>query len=305
MKTQHTLFQVAVLGGDRRQVSMIRELAGYGYSVCIWGFGAQVFGVDDDVQVFHDWKDAIADAAAVILPLPATLDGIRVNSPDIAENARPRLDVLFREMEGMLLLGGKLSEELQCHAALHDIECIDYFASEPLQLKNALATAEGAISIAMKEIPTTICGTHMAVIGYGRIGELLAHRLHVLGAKVTVYARREEALTRASMAHLNTVKLNGESLMHIRKGNRVIFNTVPECLFDERVVQTLPKDCIFIDLASAPGGIDHLAAQKASLPTIWATALPGKYAPESAGTYIAQTIRSILKERNCSESIGE
>lgn len=297
MITHHKMPLIAIIGGDRRQASMIRELSGYGYPLKIWGITNWGSADHASTESCDNWKAAIADASAVILPLPATLDGIRVNASEIAENERPRLDVLFHEMEGMLLLGGRLSEEFQRHAEIHAIECIDYFNDEPLQLKNALATAEGAISIAMKELTTTIDGAAVSVIGYGRIGEILAHKLYGLGADVTVYARRKEVLTRAEMSHLRAIKLEESALIRIKKETQIIFNTVPMPLFTERVIHDLPKECIFIDLASAPGGIDHCAAEKAGLKTIWATALPGKYAPESAGKYIAQTIRSILADR--------
>jgi len=299
MKAQHTKPAIAVLGGDKRQSFMVRELASYGYPLHVFGLAEEKIS-GSYIEYAEDWKTVLEDASAVILPLPVTLDGVRVHAPDIPENQRPRLDILLREMEGMLLLGGRISEDLKHHAAIHDIECIDYFDSEPLQLKNALATAEGAISIMMKELPCTVDGTQVAIIGYGRIGELLSSRLYALGAKVTVYARREEVVTRACLSHLSAIRLDEYALLHIKKDIRVIFNTVPECLFNKRILRTMRRDCIFIDLASAPGGIDHRAAQEIPIKTIWATALPGKYAPESAGKYIAQTIRSILDHKTLS-----
>ena len=298
MSKQPIQATLAVLGGDKRQISMIRELIGYSYQLRLWG----VEGMDsfEDTEC-ADWHDALAGADAVVLPLPATLDGVRIYAPGVPECERVRLDVLFREMEGMLLLGGRLSEELKRYAAVYAIECVDYFDFEPLQLKNALATAEGAISIAMKELSVTIADTPMAVIGYGRIGEVLAERLHGLRADVTVFARREEVLTRAELVGLRTVRLTEDALLHIDPRFRVIFNTVPERLFCERVTQVIDKDCLFIDLASAPGGIDHNCAQKLPFRVIWATALPGKYAPMSAGKYIAQAIKSIWENRSASQ----
>lgn len=298
MKIQQPMPRVAVLGGDQRQSSMIHALADYGYVIHVWGFRRNESYLTDTVMFFSDWQDAVKDASLIVLPLPATLDGVRVYSSTLPEEKQLRLDVLFHKIEGMIVLGGKLSEEFKQHAEIHAIKCIDYFDSEALQLKNALSTAEGAISIAMRELPCTLDSASIAVIGYGRIGELLARRLFDLGAHVTVYARREEVLTRAEIAGLNAVKLDGKALCCIEKQCRVIFNTVPERIFDESVIRELPKNCIFIDLASAPGGIDHRAAQEKSIKTIWATALPGKYAPESAGIYIAQTIRSILNQKS-------
>ena len=84
-------------------------------------------------------------------------------------------------------------------------------------------------------------------------------------------------------------------MKQIKKETRVIFNTVPECVFSEAIVSSLPSTCLFIDLASAPGGIDQRAADLYRIKTIWATALPGKYAPETAGVHIADTIDEFLQ----------
>ena len=63
----------------------------------------------------------------------------------------------------------------------------------------------------------------------------------------------------------------------------MIFNTVPAL-----VLPDAPADALKIDLASKPGigGTDVL----------WARGLPGKFAPESAGKLIAQTVLRLLKE---------
>ena len=297
MPFQNKISAVAILGGDDRQSTVAYVLASKGYSLHLWGLPNWRSEIGNDVTVYDDWQSCICNADAVLLPIPATLDGVRVNAPSMAEAQRPRLDLLFREIEGRVLLGGRLSEQFFAIAEVYGIECCDYFASECLQLKNALSTAEGAIFVAMKELSVTLDGAETAVIGYGRIGELLAQKLYLLGAKVTVYARREEVLTRARLSHLNAVMLNEASLKNMNAETKVIFNTVPECIFTETILPFLPPTCLFVDLASAPGGIDRLAAEKARLKMIWATALPGKYAPETAGIHIAETIEAFFEKR--------
>jgi len=181
-----------------------------------------------------------------------------------------------------------------------EVHCIDYFTSELLQRKNALPTVEGAIEIAMRHLPVTLAGTRMAVIGYGRLGELLAYKLVALGACVTVYARREEALARAALYGCDVARIGEdggtEAFARMDPFTRVIFHTVPVCLFTKEILKELPVHTLFIDLASAPGGIDRTAAEALGIQTVWATSLPGKYAPETAGEIIADTIETILRE---------
>ena len=155
------------------------------------------------------------------------------------------------------------------------------------------------MEIAMHHLSVVLDGTRVAVIGYGRIGELLAQKLNALGADVTVMARRAEVLTRAELAHCKTVRLTEEcrrNFLALPKDIRVIFNTVPVRLLDQATLKLLPRNCILIELASAPGGIDLKAAEDLGMCAILGSALPGKYAPESAGIILAQTVESILKE---------
>ena len=83
--------------------------------------------------------------------------------------------------------------------------------------------------------------------------------------------------------------------MALADGKQVIFNTVPHWLFTEEVLQRISKDTLLIDLASAPGGVDAQAAGALGISVIFALSLPGKYAPETAGEIIAQTVLSALQ----------
>ena len=155
-------------------------------------------------------------------------------------------------------------------------------------------------SFSTDSIPVTIEGTAMAVIGYGRIGSLLTKRLVALGAKLTVYERKEDRhpLIRFSGATPSAFfDAQGKNLLYdFAKDCRVVFNTVPEPIFTRDVLKSFPKDCLFIDLASPPGGIDPLAADELGVNRIWATALPGKYAPESAASYLANEVHSTVQK---------
>lgn len=289
-------FSLAVLGGDRRQIYMIRELLKCGFRVRCWGFDG--FAGADALPLFGIWEECVRDCNAVLLPLPASADEVRVFLPLAADGTQLRLDHLFPAMPGGILLGGRLSQSLVGRAERYKIRCTDYFCSELLQLKNALPSAEGAISVAMQELPVTLDGCAAAVIGYGRIGTLLAEKLRALGALVTVFARRAEILERARLSHCEVRRMYGDERDTERlcfpEGTRVIFNTVPQRILSGAVLERIPQDCVLIDLASAPGGIDFASAEEKGLRAIWATALPGKYAPESAGKYLAETVGELL-----------
>jgi len=49
-----------------------------------------------------------------------------------------------------------------------------------------------------------------------------------------------------------------------------IFNTVPAMIIDEKRINSINKECIIVDLASAPGGIDFEAAEQKGIKAILA-----------------------------------
>ncbi len=283
---------IAVLGGDKRMDFAARELVRLGYGVREWGRCE-----DDDIAAFaktaHEW---LLNVDALMLPLPASLDGTHLSTPLLKKGEGLRMETLFCAAPNKIWLVGRFGEGLRLRADRDRIRWIDYFDSEILQLKNALPTAEGAIEIAMRELPVVLDGTKVSVIGYGRIGEVLSAKLGALGAEVSVYARRPAVCTRAELMGHSAKQILQDGDLLFEEDTRVIFNTVPNRLFGRSVLQNIPKDCLIIDLASAPGGVDMTAAGELGIRTIWATALPGKCAPESAGIILGQTAHSILSD---------
>ena len=150
---------------------------------------------------------------------------------------------------------------------------------------NAVPTAEGAIQIAMEELPITIHGARALVIGYGRLGRALSQRLAGLGAKVSVAARKFADLAWAER------QLEGWLCCY-----DLVVNTVPARILSEEDLEDLRPGCLVIDLASKPGGVDLEAAARLGVKVIWALSLPGKVAPVTAGKSIKITIYNILHE---------
>ena len=167
------------------------------------------------------------------------------------------------------------------------------FASEELSVRNAIPTAEGAIEAAMKHTSVTLHGTPCLVLGFGRIGKVLAHDLSALGAKVSVSARKRSDLAwidAFGYAPLHTNRLSG-TLGEFR----VVFNTVPHQVLDETLLAELPPDCLLIELASA-SGFDMDAVETLRLSYLKAGGLPGRVAPETAARAIKKTLCRLIKE---------
>ena len=76
----------------------------------------------------------------------------------------------------------------------------------------------------------------------------------------------------------------------------IIFNTIPVVILDEKKLNMINKNCLIIDLASSPGGVDKEIAEKKGIKTIWALSLPGKTAPITSAEYIKDSVYNVLNE---------
>lgn len=170
------------------------------------------------------------------------------------------------------IIGGNLpSALLSTHTAIDLLQDPIYLA------KNAAITAQCAVRLALTELPITLQHCSVLVIGWGRIGKCLAALLKNMGADVTVAARK--STDRALLLALDYQAVSTENLN--TEPYRLIFNTVPAMLLPD-----CPGQSLKIDLASKPGlGGSNL---------IHARGLPNRYAPESSGKLIADSIIRII-----------
>lgn len=297
--------KIALLGGDLRQISVAKSLLRDGFSVTLWGID-KAFCSQEDFEVCQDWGEAISGCTVLVLPLPVSGDEIRVNCPLLNEQAEIKLNrVLDLIPNDTLILGGKFSPSIKKIISDKGFRFVDYFQRDEVQIKNAVPTAEGAIAIAMNELPITLSGARVAVLGYGRIGKVLANKLKLLDARVTVAARKNVDLALIESAGMTALPIfirdGRNSLEQLSDNYDIIFNTVPAWIIDETIIAKLSPKTLIIDLASAPGGVDMRSAKERGISVILALSLPGKNSPFTAGEIIAQTIKQILIEEGIAQ----
>ena len=276
MKERETL---VFAGGDLRTVAAARSFALEGRRVLLTGFDRYAAPStlppgEALLQFVHLPEQAIPQADAVILPMPYTKGGGVLFAP-FSSSAMP-LDAVFRLSEGAkAICGGMLPEEEE--------RFFDY-CDEPMLLRNADVTAEGALVLAGQTLPICLNGARAVVMGYGRIGKRLAAKARALGCTVTVAARKERDHALIRMCGHEAIGFGGlpEALEHAD----VVFNTVPAEIFSESVFARLPESVPLIDLA---GGIKLQGERILPAPGV-----PGKYAPETAGRILKESVERIL-----------
>ena len=259
------------------------------------GHTAAIFGAEkaetDGVQLLSDLS-ALENADCVLLPLPLFGNG-ELNMP-LSEKKVTMSDILRRIKPSVPILGGKIPSSTADMAKLHGFTLIDYLEREELAVANAVPTAEGACALAMEELPITLSDAKALVVGFGRCGEILAHRLAALGCDVTVSARKYSDfawIEAYGYKHIPT-----SDIASYGGSFDVVFNTVPALVLDETALRSLRRDCLVIDLASKPGGVDLAEAERLNIKAIHALGLPGKTAPVTAGEIIAESIIDTLKK---------
>lgn len=283
----------AVMGGDARIAQLCRMLALEGHEVRT--FALERAGQMDGVTAAASAREAAAGAGCVVLPLPVSAGGELLSAPLGATEHRME-EILDAVEPESIVCGGRVDTQTEALARRRHIQIADYYRREELVVKNAVATAEGAVGIIMQETPVTLWRSRVLVIGYGRVGKLLSHRLAGMGAAVTVSARSHG--DKAWIEAMGCTAIDTRALQGKLEHFDVIVNTVPAPVLPEALLHEVRADALLVDLASKPGGMDFSAAARLGRRAVWALSLPGEVAPLSAGAIIKESIFNILEERN-------
>ncbi|MDR0859204.1 MAG: hypothetical protein LBN97_09260 [Oscillospiraceae bacterium] len=248
------------------------------HSFAIIGGDARFTKLSEALERDGHTLSAIDTAENVILPLPFDWD-----------------DQIMRVLKpSQRIFAGRVSALDAERARANGLHIRDYFAREELAVLNAVATVEGAVEIAMRETAVTIWRSESLVIGFGRLGKLLAHRLRALGARVVVSARSYS--DKAWIAAYGYEAADSSDLNTGLAAFDLIFNTVPADVLGREQLAGINLNCLCIDLASKPGGIDINTAGELGIRAIWALSLPGRVAPVTSSEIIKDTIYHMLEE---------
>ncbi len=281
---------IILAGGDAREYIVASELQKQGAQVSLLGF--------EQYPNQGEPPELPVKADAVICPLAGIDAGGYIYAPFAAQ----KLSLQHLEQwldRGTLFLCGRIPEEHRKLLTQRGVRVVATAELDEIAIYNAIPTAEGALGIAMRESAVTIHGSRALVIGPGRCGLPLAKILQGIGARVTVAARRREAL---AMCHaLGFSVLNMAEMQTAAACFDFIFNTVPAPVLDAAVIACVKPEAVIVDIASAPGGTDFEAAKKRGIRCFLAPGLPGKVAPVTAGRILAEVYPLILLEQGKGE----
>lgn len=273
-------------GGDERQLYAADKLKKMGYETAAAGFEKYDGAVPYKAESIE--KAYIYDA--VVFPLPLTRDRENINAP-FSENKISIKSLSEFLGKGKSIFTGKMSDEIS--ELFSGNKIYDCYSREDFQLLNAVPTAEGIAEIALRELPITVKGAKIFVLGFGRTGKAIGELFKAMGADVIIGARRASVLAEAEKIGFKAVNISDD--FEIPSKIRMAVNTVPARILSEKHLKQL-KGCLYAEAASAPYGTDLEKARAAGVKALLASGLPGKIAPESAGEIIAKTIINTVKE---------
>lgn len=281
----------SIIGGDLRSIELANllieddnEVKVYGYDKA--GFELKINGTDT-------LDNSIKNVDIIIGPIPFSNDNETLNAPF---SSKPILvDEIFGKMDpNQLLIAGIINEKTTDIAKAYKVKTVDLWDREEMAILNAIPTAEGAIKIAIEETPITLHNSNVLVLGFGRVGKVLAKMLKGIGAKVFVGARKYSDLSWIESYDYIPVPL--DKLSGYLPNMDIIFNTIPYIILNYDLLYRIDRESLIIDLASKPGGVDFEKAKELGLNTIWALSLPGKVAPLTAAKFIKDTVYNIISE---------
>lgn len=283
----------AIIGGDLRIVKLAEMLAKDENQIYVYGLEkAEDLRNKPNIVQCDTIKKTVQEAEIVIGPIPFSSNGNTVNAPFCDK------EITIREMmhviNAKVLIAGGITPEVYDMANDEYIEIVDILKREELAVLNTIATAEGTIQVAIENTNKILHGSEVLILGFGRIGKVLARKLAGLAVKVTCAARKDEDLAWIQAYGHKATNINsiGPNLSQFD----IIINTVPHMILTEEQLANVKQECLLIDLASNPGGIDKKAVKDKNLKFVWALSLPGKVAPTTSAEFIKDTIYNIVKE---------
>lgn len=288
-----TNMHIAVVGGDARQLEVIRRLIELDAKVSIIGFDLLNNGFIGANQIKISELD-FKHIDALILPVGGTTGSGEVMTTFSNEVVVIEEESIRKTPETCVIYTGISNEYLNNIEKNTRRKVVRIFDRDDIAIYNSIPTVEGTIMMAIQHTDFTIHGSKVMVIGLGRTGMSVARAFHGLGAKVSVGVHRSEHLARVIEMGLDGFYT--DTLDIAVQDADIIINTVPKQIITSKVISKMQSHALIIDLASKPGGTDFRYAEKRGIKAILALSLPGLVAPKTAGGILANIIVDLLEE---------
>jgi dipicolinate synthase subunit A len=270
---------IAVVGGDAREQEVARLAAKAGADVRVYGFPWPASGITGVIRSASA-AEAMGGADYAVFPIPGMAADGSLYAPQAPAPIFPSEALLGALKPGAAIILGRADEGLRRAAETTKVALYEYEDDAELMLLRAPAIVEGVLAAAITNSEVTIHGEALGVVGFGKIGGLLARALGLLGASVHVFARnpvqRAAAYATGCQAHpLDELAAYAAQLA-------MLFSTVPAPAVGRAVLARMAPGSLVVDIAAPPGSVDLDAARALGHRALWARGMGGS-APVTVG----------------------
>ena len=284
----------SVIGGDLRLINLAIMLKDDGNQISVYGMEKSKEIMEDGrIEKCDNLQMAIDNSEVIIGSIPF----LKNNGETYATFSDKHIyvkDLVDKNHKDKIFIAGSIQKDTKEMLEKSYKKVIDIMQREELVILNTIATAEGAIDVAIQNTDRVLHRSNVLILGFGRVGKVVAEKFHQLFCKVTCAARKDTDL--AWIKAFGYEAVNIYKLKENLKQYDIIINTVPQMIINKNEMQYMKPNVLLIDLASAPGGINTEDAQEMNLKFVWALALPGKVAPMTSAEFIKETIYNVLSE---------
>lgn len=225
----------------------------------------------------------------LMLPIPSLKQNELINISDNSANISVK--ELFDRISNNPLI-------ISCNYSNDRFNVVDINKRDDFAYLNAVPTAEGSILYALQNSRNTLFDQTVLITGFGRVAKLLADRLKGLCTKVTICARSQRDLSYAKSLGHSILQLS--DLENEVRNFNIIFQTVPSEILSKKILDSVDKKALIVELSSHSIGTDKEYSKKIGLNVVDAPALPEKLFPVSAGNILTEVTESIINEQQIS-----
>lgn len=298
---------ISVAGGDFRQfymlIRLMEKLSGKDISYIIKCY--QVTFPKEALKRLMDSNPGIIticdsiwellkDCDILIGPTPFSKDGINIDSADKFPKTAIS-DIINHPEYPKIIAGGNIPKYLIHEMSNFPVLFKDFMKDTEFTEINSRLTAEGLLKYIIENTSCSIENAKILIAGYGRCGKPIARKLSLLGGIIAVCDNDALQAAAGKQQGYSFYDINGYT--DTPADFDFIINTIPSPVFKAPFLRKLKRDCVLFDIASAPGGFDNDICQGLALKVIRCPGIPGKTAPRTSGTAMADSILSYLESR--------
>lgn len=198
-----------------------------------------------------------------------------------------KIDVDFatRLPSGISLFCGNVTDKVKEVLKRKNIKYINLLQNETFAIKNAQLTAEGVLSLIIENSEKSLKDNKILILGAGRVAKSCALLLGDLNLNFAIASYNKQKFPENN--YFAKKSYLGNSFVRDLGKFDVIINTIPAKIFNDKMINKVQPDAVFIETASTP----CLDSEKAKhFRYINAPGLPQKFCANTAGKLMMKNI---------------